>query len=110
MRKYVEHVQLQCENDRNAASMTGAQWARDASFSQAALPHVGGGVLNTARLLAEPTVIDVRQPRPFSALVIGTLTNPLHCLGVCARWQTDETVLNRLSLRFQRLCHIARGN
>ncbi len=42
MRKYVEHVQLQCENDRNAASMTGAQWARDASFSQAALPHVGG--------------------------------------------------------------------
>ncbi len=42
MRKHVEHVQPQCENYRNAASMTGAQWARDDSFSQAALPHVGG--------------------------------------------------------------------
>lgn len=57
MRKHVEHVQPQCENDRNAATMTGAQYARDDSFSRAALPHMGGTFstrgAKTARLLAQ---------------------------------------------------------
>lgn len=85
MRKHVEHVQPQCENDRNAVSMTGAQRARDDSFSQAALSHVGGAFQTLRAYWQRPPVIDVRQPLPSSTLVIGTLTNPGHCLGVCAR-------------------------
>lgn len=45
MRKYAEHVQPRCENDRNVASMTGARRSGDDSFTEPTLPHKGGAQL-----------------------------------------------------------------
>lgn len=83
MRKYAEHVQPRCENDRNVASMTGARHSGDDSFTEPTLPHKGGTLSARGRkpLLPLAGCADDwhAPPLPSPSLVIDTLTDPGHC-------------------------------